>query len=250
VRREDLRLLALLTTVSVVVRDAECRIAWCNDTAVAMMGRERGALMGRSPTDLHPRAAAEEREAMFRGVMERRGAVSVRAVMGDRRVVCTVLPLDAESFGHDGTLTLQVAGEPGAGVAGEPAAGLLGGAAGESVGGAAAGSAGDGVEQRGGGAAVPGLLATPLLSRLKVLSPRELDVLHFVASGRSTAEAAGELERSAKTVDKHIESIHKKLETSSRAELVMFAAERGLHLFTREEWGRIVAGYERVRRST
>ena len=49
------------------------------------------------------------------------------------------------------------------------------------------------------------------------LTRRETEVLHLVAEGRANAEIAGELELSARTVEKHVEHILQKLGVKSRA---------------------------------
>ncbi len=66
--------------------------------------------------------------------------------------------------------------------------------------------------------------ATPLGS----LSERELEVLRLIGRGRSRREIAGELSRSAKTIDGHQERMMKKLGIATRAELMRFAIREGL----------------------
>jgi DNA-binding NarL/FixJ family response regulator len=60
------------------------------------------------------------------------------------------------------------------------------------------------------------------------LSAREAEVLRLVASGLSSAEVAGELFLSSRTVDWHLSSIYRKLGLHSRTEAARFAAEHGL----------------------
>jgi hypothetical protein len=50
-------------------------------------------------------------------------------------------------------------------------------------------------------------------------------------------------------VEKHLESVHRKLGTKSRAELVRLAVERGLQAFTEAEWSQIVVGSRQTRRA-
>ena len=85
--------------------------------------------------------------------------------------------------------------------------------------------------------------------RLTVLSFRELEVLHWVALGLSTGEIAERLCRANKTVEHHINSIHGKLSTHSRAQLVRFASERGIQAFSESEWASIVEGERSLRRA-
>lgn len=69
-----------------------------------------------------------------------------------------------------------------------------------------------------------GHFTTPLES----LSAREIEVLRLIGKGLSRTEIAGELSRSAKTIDGHQERMMKKLRIQSRAELMRFAIREGL----------------------
>jgi two-component system, NarL family, response regulator NreC len=60
------------------------------------------------------------------------------------------------------------------------------------------------------------------------LTPREVEVLGLVAGGYTNPEIAEKLVISIRTVETHRAAIHRKLETSSRAEVVAFAREHGL----------------------
>ena len=60
------------------------------------------------------------------------------------------------------------------------------------------------------------------------LTPREVEVLRLVAAGYTNPEIAEQLVISIRTVETHRAAIHRKLETSSRAEVVAFAREHGL----------------------
>ncbi len=60
------------------------------------------------------------------------------------------------------------------------------------------------------------------------LSPREREVLHLVCDGRTTKEIAQQLEISVKTAENHRSRILSKLGFSNTAELVRYAARRGL----------------------
>lgn len=70
--------------------------------------------------------------------------------------------------------------------------------------------------------------STADLGNLAVLSPRELEVLALVGEGLTTAEIAGRLYRSPKTIDKHRESIAQKLGARNRADLIIVARRAGL----------------------
>jgi DNA-binding CsgD family transcriptional regulator len=56
------------------------------------------------------------------------------------------------------------------------------------------------------------------------LTPRELEVLKLIASGKSNKTIAGELFISERTVERHVSNIFNKLVVSSRAEITSLAA--------------------------
>jgi two-component system, NarL family, response regulator NreC len=60
------------------------------------------------------------------------------------------------------------------------------------------------------------------------LTPREIEVLRLIALGHTSAEIAGMLRISARTVESHRARIHNKLGLATRAELVRYALGRGL----------------------
>lgn len=60
------------------------------------------------------------------------------------------------------------------------------------------------------------------------LTPREREVLTYIAEGFTNREIAEALVISVKTVDRHRENIMQKLNLHSRVELVKFAIEKGL----------------------
>jgi DNA-binding NarL/FixJ family response regulator len=64
--------------------------------------------------------------------------------------------------------------------------------------------------------------------RLDSLTPREIEVLTFVAGGLSNGEIAAKLFLSESTVKTHIARIYSKLETRDRVQAVVFAYESGL----------------------
>lgn len=60
------------------------------------------------------------------------------------------------------------------------------------------------------------------------LTPREREVLRFIARGYAYKEAAKELHISVKTVETHVSSVLRKLQLSSRYELTRWANDRRL----------------------
>lgn len=69
-------------------------------------------------------------------------------------------------------------------------------------------------------------LAAP--SRDATLTPREREILRFVACGHVSAEIGARLGITGQTVNVHIKSIYKKLHVHSRAQAVNFAVHSGL----------------------
>lgn len=62
---------------------------------------------------------------------------------------------------------------------------------------------------------------------LPKLSGREIEILQYISIGNSSKQIADELELSVKTVDNHRQSMLKKTNTKSTAELVNYAIRSG-----------------------
>jgi two-component system response regulator NreC len=60
------------------------------------------------------------------------------------------------------------------------------------------------------------------------LTPRETEVLRLIALGHTSAEIAGKLHGSRRTIETHRARVHRKLGLVTRAELVQFALRRHL----------------------
>ncbi|MCB0051322.1 MAG: response regulator transcription factor, partial [Caldilinea sp.] len=71
---------------------------------------------------------------------------------------------------------------------------------------------------------------TPAASqeRVESLTPRETEVLTYIAEGFTSREIADTLVISVKTVERHRENIMTKLDIHNRVELVKFAIRKGL----------------------
>ena len=65
-------------------------------------------------------------------------------------------------------------------------------------------------------------------SAVSILSPREQEILRFVADGKSTKEIAAHLGVSVKTIETHRLNIMEKLEIKNMAELVKYAIRQGI----------------------
>ena len=73
-----------------------------------------------------------------------------------------------------------------------------------------------------------GLQSQPTRDTAIRLSPRELDILHRLASGESTREMAAALGISEYTVRKHIQNLLAKLGVHSRLQAAAYAARMGI----------------------
>ena len=70
--------------------------------------------------------------------------------------------------------------------------------------------------------------AQPLDPELDQLSPREREVLRYIARGYTYKEVGGELGISVKTVETHVSAVLRKLQLSSRYELSRWAADHSI----------------------
>lgn len=73
-----------------------------------------------------------------------------------------------------------------------------------------------------------GINASSLAQALRVLTPREVEVLRLVAEGRTNQEIADQLTLSIKTVQTHRANVMEKLDLRDITHLVRFAVHHGL----------------------
>jgi DNA-binding NarL/FixJ family response regulator len=71
-------------------------------------------------------------------------------------------------------------------------------------------------------------ILTPADPELDLLTPREREVLRYIARGYAYKQIARELHISVKTVETHVSAVLRKLQLSSRYELTRWAADRKL----------------------
>jgi DNA-binding NarL/FixJ family response regulator len=71
-------------------------------------------------------------------------------------------------------------------------------------------------------------LGQGVLSRFATLTPRELDVLRYIARGQSQKDIAATMHLSARTVHCHCANLMRKLNVHDRVELARFAIREGL----------------------
>ncbi len=219
IRPDDFEIISQMPGIAAVARDQDLRLFWCTPSFYRVSGKVECAenMIGTTLEDVLPVTAARERALIHQQVMDTNEAQSHYQFSVDSRVLCTIFPLDPEAFGHKGIFAV---------VKDAPVNARLG-------------------EHR----EIP-VLMTPNLYTLNALSARELEVLYFVATGLKTDQIAERVNRATKTIEHHINSIHKKLGTHSRAQLVRFSSERGIQSFSSEEWSSIVKGAGQVRRES
>ncbi len=218
IRPDDFELFAQIPEIACIARDDQSRVIWHTPLFYRWPGvmLSDDQIMGTTVEEVIPGAAAQERIKINNRVMETGIFESHYQLSADRRILCSIFPLDTEAFGHKGVFVVLK----------ESPYKI------ESI----------------NLSEIP-VISTPNLDRLSALSGRELEVLHFVASGMTTHEIAERICRADKTIEHHVNSIHGKLGTHSRAQLVRFASERGIQSFSDEEWASIVQGARLVRKS-
>jgi LuxR family maltose regulon positive regulatory protein len=69
---------------------------------------------------------------------------------------------------------------------------------------------------------------SPLQPPLEPLSPREIEVLHLIAAGKSNQEIAATLVVALSTVKRHVSNIYGKMDVTSRTQAVALARDLGL----------------------
>jgi LuxR family transcriptional regulator, transcriptional regulator of spore coat protein len=72
------------------------------------------------------------------------------------------------------------------------------------------------------------MLTQKILTNGPVLTPREREILEFVAQGLSTKQVAQNIDIAPRTVDRHVENIRLKLRAKNRSHMVACALMEGL----------------------
>ena len=218
IRPDDFEIIEQIPGIVAVARDECMKMFWCTTGFFRIVKSVESVddMMGKTLHEVLSKPAADEREKIHRKVIETQRTISHYQFSADSRVVCTIFPLDEDAFGHRGILAI---------VKDAPVDVRLE------------------INQE------IKVLSTPNLADLNALTSRELEVLHYVAKSMSTSEIADHISRSPKTIDNHINSIHAKLRTHSRSQLVRYACERGIQSFSDDEWKSIISGSKAVNKS-
>lgn len=191
-------------------RDTSMRLLWCNDAYCEHHGRSREELMGTTLDAIQAADLARERENLMRPAFEDDQVVTYAQLARGMRWLTRVWPLDPKAFDTKGVfIVLQHANE-------------------------------HRDAKSDAGKAFP-LARVGDLGDLNVLTPRELEVFYYLAAGMTVADIGELMHRSPKTVERHLESLHRKMGFRNRAELVRTAVERGVVSFTPEEWAWFVS---------
>jgi DNA-binding CsgD family transcriptional regulator len=200
-------ILSSIPGIATVLRDASHRILCCNDVYAHNTGRSREDLLGTTHDDLRPGPAAEERVRLMSRIIEQGRARDFMQFWNGKTWLCRILPLDSEAYGMRGTLSVIMQAPIGTALADRSR-----------------------VE----------VLETADFGDLDKLTPAEKRTIRDLAMGLSNNEIAERQGRSVRTIECHVRAIHEKLGTSSRSAIIRDASERGIQLFTEEQWDAMV----------
>lgn len=189
-----------------LARDESFRLAWCNKTYAREIGKASpDDAVGTTLRDVLPLDKAIEREELMKPALELGKTVAYQQVWKGVRRLTRVWTLDPDAFDHPGYFVMiKTLTDP--------------------------------LPEPNGPDDAVQFVRTADLGDLSVLSPRELEVFYYLAAGMTVSDTAEALFRSEKTIGRHVESIHKKMGYTSRAELVRDAVQRGLIHFSGRQW--------------
>ena len=190
--------------------DPSMRILWCNDEFARMHAQSADELVGQQLATLYAADLARERETLLAPAMEHGRTATFFQLLKGICWLTRAWPLDPDALGARGVFVVlkQANGRR---------------------------------EHMNNGMSQVGTARCSELGDLQVLTPRELEVFYFLAAGMTVAEIGELMHRSPKTVERHLESLHRKMSFKNRAELVRSAVERGLIQFTPDEWAWFVS---------
>jgi DNA-binding CsgD family transcriptional regulator len=191
-------------------RDASMKLLWCNDEYCKYHNRSREELLGTNLDSLFTPEMAREREEMIRPVLEEGRIATYAQLSRGARWLTRVWPLDPKAFNTKGVFIVLNQSSVRRDGMSDPAHAVQ-------------------------------LARCADLGDLEVLTPREMEVFYYLAAGMTVADIGELMHRSPKTVERHLESLHRKMGFKNRAELVRLAVERGLVQFTAEEWAQFVS---------
>lgn len=193
-----------------VALDPSMRVLWCNEQFASLHNAGADDIVGKQLNNLYPADLARERETLMAPVLEHDQPATFFQMLKGICWLTRAWPLDPDALGTRGVFVVLKQAN------------------------------GRRDTMTNGTGQIPAARCSDL-GDLQVLTPRELEVFYFLAAGMTVAEIGELMHRSPKTVERHLESLHRKMTFKNRAELVRSAVERGLIQFTPEEWAVFVS---------
>lgn len=179
------------------VLNAQETITYANDAAPRMIaGLTVGEVIGRPLSEFLPAEVLSEVRALFDRLRKGEGAVVRRAIRNGREIYATIRRIVEPGGGEEFLCLIRY------------------------------GSMADPGEE----GAAQSDSAYVDLGALDVLTPRELQVLALLGSGMRIRDIAATLHRSENTIERHRESIGRKLQETDRIRLAKIAIEAGLRV--------------------
>lgn len=200
---QDVAILSSVPGIATVVRNDAQRLIACNPAYALASGSSVADLLETTPSERLSNPCATERSDLMKSVIKNGSPRDFLQFWDGRAWLCRLIPLDADSYGFHGTLSIVM-------------------------------QAPIGTTRENSG--VVHVLQTANFGTLAALTPAEKRTMYDLAMGRSNNEIAQHRERSVRTIECHVRAIHEKLDTSSRSAIVRDASQRGIQLFSSEQW--------------
>lgn len=194
-----LSVFASVPGVGVAIVSDDLRLEYANAAAARLYSTQPAdEIRGKHLSELFPPPWMEEREPIFRRILAGGRPVVVRSILRGKQIESTAIPLSREDGQAARVLVVTIEGQT-------PEHFLPEGM--------------EVVESR-----------VVDLGNLAALTPRELEVLALIGQGQSAKEIAAILNCSPRTVERHRDSIGKKLDKDDRVKLAIVARTAGLEL--------------------
>jgi DNA-binding CsgD family transcriptional regulator len=185
--------------IGISITDIQGNLIFVNDTSLVLFsGQVAIDYRGKSIADFHPAAFVKERLELIRRVLSENRPLRIHHVYAGHSITSTVWPLKDRGISKSRVIVVSRAGPP------QPADNL--------------------VQQN-----IETFHTEYIeLGSMNVLSQRELEVLVLLGHGLTIPEAAKLLNRSPKTIQRHKESISKKIHLHRQSDLVELVTGIGL----------------------
>lgn len=193
--------LAQTPGVGVSITDTHGNLLFVNDTSLVLFsGSADTDYYGKTIADFHPPEFVAERLALINRVLTENRPLAIRHILNGNPIFSTVWPIRDRIEPFNRALVISRPG-PALEVDGQIPSNIE---------------------------VVPTEYID--LGPLSILTRRELEVLVLLGNGMSVPRAAAILHRSPKTIERHKESVSKKLSLRGQAELVYLVTSLGLEL--------------------